>query len=195
MDYKPECGDIFLCASDRYMAKFVMFLMQSPTLWQQIWRSFRETLEPVRFYHAGMVLNKNEIVEQQGKVQIAPLDKILSRKVIIYRYKYINDLDRRFPNTTNQNIIEARALADVGEGYGIFDVLAKTLTWLTGIKWFVTVIGKLTPNEQICINRVIYWYKGICDFGVGYTLANTKIVDEYCQSHPEEWEVVYSSGV
>jgi len=186
MTYNAQCGDFFLCDSDRLAAKMVKFLMQSPTIYQQIYRFFRRTLEPVRFYHAGLILG-NQIIEQQSKVQYGETNKILSRKIIIYRKK----------NLTESELvtIKKRAIADLGEGYGILLVIAKTLTWLTGLTLFVNILGALDREHEICINRVCKWYNHICDFGSDkYFVDNTKTVDEYCQNHPEEWEIVYRNG-
>lgn len=188
MDYKPQTGDIFLCDSDRMGAKMVKFFMQAPTLWQWIWRYMLNTQETVRFYHAGMILNETQIIEQQGKVQIDDINKIFPRKIVIYRMKYLTP--------TSQLIIQTRAKSDIGKTYGIVLVLAKTLTWLTGLTLFVNVFGALDRQHEICINRVCKWYNHFCDFGSKkYFVDNTKTVDEYCQKHPEEWEVVYQNGV
>jgi hypothetical protein len=188
MNYNAHCGDIFLCDSDRTGAKIVKFLQQSPTIWHQIWRYFNHTLEPVRFYHAGMVLIKNRIMEQQWKVQDGDLDKILSRRIIIYRNTTVDSY--------LENLLLSRALEDLGKIYDIPQLIGKTFTWLTGLKFFVDILGGMTKEEEICVTRIGDWYQNICNFGVKYrSELTTKIIDEYCASHPYEWEVVYQNGV
>lgn len=191
MNYIPRIGDIFLCDSDRTGAKIVKFFMTAPTVYQHIWRKIRGTQERVRFYHAGLISGENEIIEQQGKVQYGTVEKILSRKIIIYRMKNLT-LEQK------QQILN-RAKADLGKGYDILQILGKTLTWLTGIKFFTVIAGKLTPNQEICVTRVVAWFKDICDFGVSDpSLATTKIVDEYLYKECYEgvnWEVAYENKV
>ena len=80
MEYISKPGDIFLCDSPRFAATMVKFLMQSPTVWQQIWRFITGKLQPVRYYHAGMIIG-NQMIEQQGKVQFGETDKILGRDI------------------------------------------------------------------------------------------------------------------
>jgi hypothetical protein len=184
MTYNAQCGDVFLCDSDRFGAKMVKFLQQSPTIWQQIYRFFTKTLEPVRYYHAGMVLDDNQIIEQQWKVQYGETQKILSRDIIIYRRK----------NLTQDQIAGLRlnAVSDLGKSYDIPQLIGKTLTWLTGIKLFVRLLGGLSKEEEICVTRIGDWYDGICDFGVPTNSEiTTKIIDSYCLSHKDEWKIVY----
>ena len=43
-------------------------------------------------------------------------------------------------------------------------------------------------------DRIGDWYQGICTFGVKTrSEITTKIIDEYCQNHPEEWGIVYQN--
>ena len=187
MNYNAKCGDVFLCDSDRFGAKMVKFLQQSPTIWQQIWRFMRNTLEPVRYYHAGMVLDDNQMIEQQSKVQYGDTQKILSRVIIIYRYKLITDEQRLD--------FRRRAEEDLGKGYDIPQLIGKTFTWIFGFKFFVRLIGGVSKDEEICVTRIGDWYDGICDFGVPTNSEiTTKILDEYCQSRPDEWEIVYKNN-
>jgi len=184
--YNAKCGDIFLCDSDKAGAKMVKFLQQSPTIYQQIWRYFRRTLEPVRYYHAGMILSDEQMVEQQWKVQYDKTDKLLTRTIVIYRYKKLNEAERF--------IFKGRAAEDIGKTYDIPQLIGKTFTWLTGLKFFVDILGGWSKEEEICVTRVGDWYEGICDFGVKYrSEITTKIIDEYCQNHTDEWEVVYQN--
>jgi len=187
MNYKPQIGDIFLCDSDRLGATIVKFLQQSPTIWQQIWRYFHHTLEPVHYYHAGMIISDTQIIEQQWKVQLADINKIYARKIVIYRKKDLTDIQR--------HILYDRAYGDLNKIYDIPQLIGKTLTWLTGIKLFVRFLGALSKELEICVTRIGDWYEYICNFGVKTKHEiTTKILDEYCQNHPEEWEAVYENG-
>ncbi len=184
--YKAQAGDIFLCDSDRTGAKIVKFFMTAPTLWQYIWRAIRGTQEKVRYYHAGMILDDTTMVEQQGKVQFGETQKILSRRITIYRRKNMTQ--------EQMDLVETRARTQIGQGYGVEDVLAHTFAWLTGLQIIVKLIGTISRNNDICVNRVARWYNHICSFGSNWYQVTTKTVDEYCQKHPEEWEVVYTNG-
>jgi hypothetical protein len=182
-NYRAQMGDIFLCDSDRPAAKMAKFFMIAPTLWQYLWRKLRHTQQVVNYYHAGMILNDSAMIEQQGVVQYGLTQKILSRKIVIYRKKSLT--------ITQQMQLSAYANSDLGRGYGIALILGKTLSWLTGIIWFQDFIGRETKNQMICINRVCKWYREIDLFGVkSYFDSTTKTVDEFC-ANSHDWEVVY----
>jgi hypothetical protein len=186
--YIAKAGDIFLCDSDRFAAKMVKFLMQSPTIYQQIWRWITHKLEPVRYYHAGMIIDSEKMIEQQGKVQFGETNKIMSRRITIYRKKNITDQQRL-------SLVDA-AVTDLNEKYGVLSVFGKLFTWLTGLYWFEDTMH--IGDTDICVNRVAYWYwksKGEL-FGVkNFRRTTTKTMDEYL-SHESakvggQWEVVY----
>jgi hypothetical protein len=186
MEYKAVAGDIFLCDSDRFAARMVKFLMQSPTIYQQIWRWITHRLEPVRYYHAGMILNSDLMIEQQSKVQYGQTQKILSRRIVIYRKKSLTDQQR-------YDLGQA-AETDFGEGYGIISVFGKLLTWLTGLNLFVDFMH--VGDKDICVNRVAYWYwkSNVELFGEkNFRRETTKTIDEYCSHYTEEWEIVYTN--
>jgi hypothetical protein len=184
MEYKAKVGDIFLCDSDRTGAKIVKFFMTASTAWQYIWRAINHTQEEVRYYHAGMILFDNVMIEQQSKVQYGDTQKILSRRITIYRKKSLT--------LEQQRLLKERAEAQLGQGYGVEDVIAHTITWLTGIRLFTYVIGALSRNSDICVNRVARWYNHIDDFGTNKYEITTKVMDEYCSFSPD-WQVVYTN--
>lgn len=189
MNYKPQAGDIFLNDSNKLGAKIVKFLQQSPTIYSQIYRFFTHKLEPVRYYHAGMVYSESQIIEQQWKVQLDDLNKILSRRIIIYRFKPFAS------HESQRTLVKARALEDLDKIYDIPQLIGKTLSWLTGIKLFVRLLGAFSKEQEICVTRIGDWFEGLCDFGVKTKHEiTTKIIDEYCQAHPEKWETIYQNG-
>jgi hypothetical protein len=186
MEYIAKVGDIFLCDSERFAATMVKFLMQSPTIYQQIWRWMLHKLEPVRYYHAGLILTNEQMIEQQGKVQYGETQKILSRQITIYRKINLTDQQR-------YDIGQA-AINDLGEKYGVLSIFGKLFTWLTGIYWFEDILH--LGDTDICINRVAYWYwksNGELFGCKNFKRNTTKIMDEYCLNHPNEWEVVYKN--
>jgi hypothetical protein len=133
-----------------------------------------------------MVLDANQIIEQQWRVQYGETQKILSRRIIIYKY--------RTSEWETENQIKQRAIEDLGKLYDIPQLIGKTLTWLTGLKIFVRLLGYLSKEEEICVTRIGDWYDDICDFGVPTNSEmTTKIIDEYCQRHPEEWEIIHKN--
>ena len=182
--YVGQIGDVFLNDSDKMGAKVVKFLQTAPTLWHYIYRAIRGTQEPVRYYHAGMVLDDKTLIEQQWNVKKDELSKILTRVVIIYRYKNIGSVKDK---------VYQRAIEDIGKTYDIPQLIGKTLTLLTGIKGFVRLLGAWSKENEICVTRVGDWYEGICNFGVKTKHEiTTKIIDEYCV-YSEEWEIVYKN--
>lgn len=183
---KFQAGDIFLCDSDRTGAKIVKFFMTAPTIWQHLWRKITKKQQIVRYYHAGMIITDISMIEQQWKVQFGETPKIMSRRISIYRKKGLTDLQR-------QEICD-RAVEDLGKGYDIVQILGKTLTWLTGIPYFARWFGIITKEQEICVTRVGEWYFPLCKFGVKTQgELTTKIMDEYCASHLDEWELVYTN--
>lgn len=187
MAYTAQCGDVFLSDSDRLGAKMVKFLQQAPTLWQWLWRALRNTQEPVNYYHGGIILSQEQLIEQQWKFQYGQTSKISPRKVVIYRLKGLTDHDREY--------IKAKALADLGHIYGLALIMGKTLTWLTGINWFQQFLGKEFSKTEICVTEVARIYQDHCKFGVKrYQEVTTKILDEWCSNPNNGWEVVYKNG-
>jgi len=181
--YSAKLGDIFLCDSDRFAAKIVKTLMTAPTVWQYLWRAIRKTNQEVRFYHAGLIIDDDTMIEQQGKVQYGETQKILSREIIIYRKKNLTDLQR----TT----LVGAAARDLGDSYGVISILGKTLTWITGLKFFEDFVH--WDDTDICVNKVGKWYKETVGetFGVkSYRELTTDIIDDYCYLSPD-WEVIY----
>jgi hypothetical protein len=183
MDYTPQLGDIALCASTRLSAKIIMFLQQEKTIWHWIYKKiFKKSMNKVSYYHGLMVLNAKEIIEQQWKVQIAELDKILTRDIIIFRKNNLTDKEK--------NILYINAIQDLGKTYDILLMFGKTLTFVTGIKWFAKHIQQ--PDKEFCISAVADWYGKIGEkFGIeSKELITTDIVEEFCEKS-EEWERVY----
>ncbi len=176
-------GDIFLCNSARFSAKVVKFLQQEPTIWVWIYKKlFKKEMNKVEYYHAGMVISKTEIIEQQWKVQKDELDKILTREVIIFRKNNLTEEDRKR--------LYNFAIVDLGKTYDIALMFGKFLTWITGIKWFAEKIQQ--GDKEFCISAVADWYEQIGEkFGVEKKeLITTDIMEEYCLKS-EEWDTVY----
>ena len=183
MNIKLQSGDIFFTNSNSTASKIVKFLMQSPTIYQQIWRWLRGSLNEVRFYHAGMVLNEKEMIEQDAKVRIRPVEKIFKKEYIIWRKKDLTEQERN-------KLIEI-AMADLGEGYDIVLCIGKLFTWFTGIPLFTRWIQQ--KEKEICVTRVAYWYKEAIgeDFGCKtWHEITTDKIDDYCIVHLKEWKQV-----
>ena len=176
-------GDIFLTYNYSVGAKIVMGLMQSPTIYQQIWRYFNKTLEPVYFYHAGMVLSDTQMIEQQGVVKYNPVSKIFKKDYVIFRRKNLS--------RTEQIRLAVTAELDLGEGYGILECFGKFITWITGIKYFSKWFDM--KDRAICVVRVAEWYRdaGVDeDFGKrNPNYITTKLMYSYCKNS-DNWETV-----
>ncbi|MFX0084320.1 MAG: hypothetical protein ACFFAU_01500 [Candidatus Hodarchaeota archaeon] len=172
-------GDIFINDSDRIGPRIVKFLMVSPTIWHWL----VGIRDEVRYYHPGMVINSDEVIEQQSTVRIRTAEHcIFSRKHIVYRYKKLTEEQR--------NNLVVSATADIGKGYDITLIFGKLLTWLTGVKWFVRNIE--SKEKEICVTRVALWYSRIgITFGKRtWHEVTTDDIDDYCITHPDEWEVI-----
>ena len=178
-----QTGDIFFTDNFSTASKIVKFLMQSPTIYQQLWRWFKGTLNEVRFYHAGMVLNEEEMIEQEEDVRIRPVVKIFKKDYIIWRK---NDLTEQEKN----RLVEV-AVADLGEGYDVLLCVGKLFTWLTGIPFFTRWIQQ--KEKEICVTRVAYWYSEALgeDFGCkNWNFVTTDIIDDYCVVNFKDWTQV-----
>lgn len=182
---KYKGGDIFLTDSDASYAKIVKFLMQAPTIWHWLWRAITRTQQPVRYYHAGMLVDGERVIEQQKVVEYETVYDAFEKKdrYIVLRYTKLTAPKRK------KLIKEAEE--DLGQKYDILLIFGKTLTWLTGIKWFVRHME--AQNKDICVTRVANWYKD----AIGYTFGQatphevtTDIIDDYCCNNSEEWDIV-----
>lgn len=188
---KYQMADIFLTDSDAGYAKVVKFLMQSPTLWHWIIGKILRMItgktqhlpfiDDVKYYHAGMFLDEDRIIEQQAKVQIKDAAKVRAGKYIILRKLSLTDIDR--------TAIAQIASFDLGKGYDIPLIFGKTLTWLTGIRFFTHIVQ--CPGKEICVSRVAYWYDLDDHFGKkSWHEVTTDDIEDWARSHPEDWMIV-----
>jgi len=181
-------GDIFLIDSEKTGAKIVKFLQTAPTVWQHIWRAIADEQDIVKYYHAGCFLNPFQIIEQQGVVRVKDSDGVLNstNNKCFIRYKLATNEQRYF--------FQKLSLIDVGRGYDVLNILGKTVTWLTGIKWFAQHIE--SKDKEICVNRVAAWYKEFFneDFGAKHhSELTTHTMYNYIKSHPEKFELIFES--
>ena len=185
MNVEIRTGDWFLIDSEKTGPKIVKFFMTAPTVWQHLWRKIRGTQEKVLYYHVGMFLSQDEIVEQQAKVIRKPSNKILnsSNRLMIIRLKGLPESVR----TALYNF----SLLDEGKGYDVLNCFGKFLTWLTGIPLFARYVE--WPKAEICINRVAYWLRYVGEtFGAKkHSELTTHRMYKYIKAHPEKFEIVY----
>jgi len=182
-----QAGDIFIIDDDSFGANTVKFLQTAPTVWHHIWRGITRTQEKVLYYHAGIFLNELTTVEQQWKCQVMDGQRILksTKRCLVFRFKGVTESN-----------IPPFAIDDIGKPYGILHCIGKTITWLTGIKWFCRYVKE--PNGEICINRVCKWVNQAYYFTFGektYTELTTHIVYKYIKAHPEMFEIIYTNEV
>ena len=190
---KLKKGDIFFTDSDKTGPKIVKFLMQSPTLFH--WaigkiggifsKKFKaKFISPVRMYHAGIFLSPEVFIEQQWKIEYNNnVQGILDKKHVIWRYKHLTEEQA----DKIQNLAESR----LGTSYDLWLILGKTLTWLTGIKWFVKNVE--AKNKDICITFVAYLYFTCVGYKWGrrtWHEITTDIMDDWNAVHKEDWEVI-----
>src|SRR3972149_1560744 len=181
-----QSGDFAIVDSNKTAPRIIKYLMRSETLWQDLYRMVTKTLEVPLYYHALLFLNKDEIIEQQGEVQIKTSEKILNtgNRLFIFRKRNLGESERQ--------ILIAISKESLGQWYGVMSCIGKTITWLTGIKFFARYIH--ISKTEICINRVAYWYKrGIREnFGFKtHTELTTHSLYKYVISHPEKFEIIY----
>ncbi len=190
MELKP--GDIFLNdRPNKTGVKIVKFFMTAPTIFHHLWRKIRGKQEIVRFYHPGIVSNNiTKVLEQQKYVQYSGVQKtIFDRKHIVYRTKHLaynNDIELLLNIATN----------DIGQGWGIIHALGRFATWLTGIKWFVRYISM--PTREVSAGRVARWYYEAFGETFGekhYRYVTTHTIDKWCNTHPDEWEIISSKEI
>ena len=188
-DIKLQTGDIFLTDDFSIQSKIVKFLMRAPTLWQYLWRALRGTLEEVRFYHAGIVISSTQIIEQQEDVRVRNVDVIFknNKNFVIWRKINLTSLERLR--------LHAVALSDLNKGYDIILCFGKFIDWILGTKIFARIIQE--KEKEICVTRVAKWYLNAIGETFGcksWHNVTTKIIDEYCLAHPNEWEQVVIKG-
>ena len=175
-------GDIFMTNNFSITSKIVCFLMTEKTLWIHLYKLLtKKKLNEVRFYHVGMVLDQDTMIEQQGKVEINSTSKIFRKNYIIWRNT----------NLTEEQAFKLQLIAegDLGEGYGILECIGKTISWLTGIKYFSKWFDM--KDRAICAIRTIEWYNTIGEtFGKSNpNYHTTDTLDEFLQQS-EEWQII-----
>ena len=179
-------GDIGLIDSRKRGPGIVKFFMTAPTMWHHLWRKIRGTQEEVKYYHVFMFLDKETIIEQQGKVIERASNKVLNSgdRVCVIRFKDIN-VGQSFD-------LQKEARKDLGQGYDVVNCIGKFFTWLTGIKLFARYMEY--PNQEICINRVAQWYKTVLNAKFGaktHSELTTHAMYKYVKAHPETFKIVY----
>jgi len=186
-------GDIFFNDSTAFYATLVKFLMQSPTVWHWIIGKIQKLfigeanpkfLDEVRFYHAGMIYNDTQVIEQQKKVELETIENtIINRTHVVWRRKGLSQSQRN-------KLIEI-ATADIGKGFDVLLIFGKTLTWLTGIKGLTRVIER--PTKEICVTRVAKWYSLALNEKFGkksWDEVTTDDIDNWCLINPDKWTQV-----
>lgn len=184
-NYVPQVGDVILSDSNRFEAKCVKFLMQSPTIWHQIYRFIFRKLEQVLWYHVAMILNDDtnliEIIEQQKFVRLADWNPN-NNQIIFRKINLIKE---------DKEDLKQEALSDIGQKYDVLNIFGKLLTWLTGIKWFCRYVE--AKNKEICVNRVAKWYWNTTNekFDVlTHSELTTQTLYKYLLNDPN-WQIVY----
>lgn len=182
-----QAGDFAIVDSTRTPAKIVKYLMRSPTLWHDLFRMIFKKLEYPLHYHAVMFINKDFMIEQQGEVLERSTDKILNTNNRLFIFRIKNGLIE-----SEKRLLISNARSDLGHWYGVMSCIAKTLTWLTNIKFFARYI--YIPKTQICINLVCKWYYNVFGELFGkktYLESTTWSVYKYVISHPEKFDIIY----
>lgn len=187
MNFLP--GDLILVDSNKTGPKIVKFFMTAPNAYIHLWRKIRGNQEKVNYYHVAMILNDHEIIEQQGEVEIAPLEKTLNKNE--------NLLFVRYKNTTPDQRARCASIAkaDLGEKWDVLNAIGKFITWLTAIPLFARYIQK--PEDEICVCRVGLWWRNAFGekFGVkDHSELTTHKMYNYIMSHLDKFEIVYAQG-
>ena len=180
-------GDIFLNDYDILAARIVKFLMKYPTLWHFLFgRLWGWKPDEVRYYHAGIVLDRDTVVEQQWKVRLATTrNQIFRKPSVVWRCPFLTENARK-------RIVE-EAVRMVGRSYDWLQIVGKLLTWLTGLKWFERKVQ--FPTKEMCCTLVArcYFKAGVTTFGKSTWMeVTTDDIDDYCQR--EGWIKVYEGG-
>lgn len=188
MNIEFQTGDIFFVDSTKSGAKIVKFFQTAPTWYQHLWRKIRGTNEKVLYYHVGMFSDAHNLIEQQSKVIVRSANKLLSthNKVIVFRLPALTKIER-------SHLLKI-AMEDLGEGYDVVNCIGKFLTWLTGITLFAKYMQM--PNQDICINRVAYWFKRAFTIMFGaktHSELTTHTLYKYLINEEDigDWEIVY----
>ncbi len=185
-DFVIQPGDIGLVNSNKSGARAVKFLQTAPTIFQHLWRKIRGTQEIVEFYHVLIFINKDTIIEQQGRVIERDSNKLLNtgNRLLIFRLKEITKVQ--------QEALIFTARESLNGGYGVISCLAKFLTWTTGIIYFARYIHY--PNTEICINRTMVWYKKAINYTFGFITPweiTTHLLYKELLKNPDKYIIVY----
>lgn len=186
IDINFQTGDIFFVDSKKTGAKIVKFFQTAYTWYIHLWRKLTGKQEKVLFYHVGMFSDSYNLIEQQGKVIVRSANKLLTtgNEVLVIRRKNLSKIERSY--------LLKVAMEDLGEKYDIVNCIGKFLTWLTGIPYFAMYMQM--PNQDICINRVAYWYRKAFNITFGaktHSELTTHTLYKYIMAHLDEWEIVY----
>lgn len=185
-------GDIFLIDSDSTEAKIVKFLMSSDTIWHWLIGKIYELVTKKKapnwliryqkYYHVGMIYSDTQTIEQQAKVEFQNISRLDGKHYAIIH---------RIGMTENeQNRLIAIAAADIGKGYDILLIIGKTLSYVTGIPFFVLLLN--WPGKDLCVTRISLWYWKVFDELWGrknYNFVQTDDMYYYAKAFPEYYNM------
>lgn len=189
MDLKT--GDILMFDSNKTGPRIVKFFMTAPTFWHYLWRAIRGTQEKVKYYHVAMVYDSGIGEtglkgEQQWKVKFSDLYPIPESGVFIARYRRMTE------DAKTQIMAEIRK--DLGKNWDLLNVLGKTMTYFTGIRFFAQYVQ--WPGQEICVDRVAEWIWRVFRYLFGthnFEETTTHVMYKWIKSHPQDWEIIKES--
>lgn len=141
--------------------------------------------------HAGRMVDQTNIAEALLHFAIRPLD--VARKVRVWRY-------RAGFNEATQDCMMVKALHYQGKDYGWWkniahaaDGLLEKLTPFRHVYLFRRLIGQ--SDYPICSWETAWTFAECAGvrFGVPPNAATPDDIADWCEAHPEEWELIYDN--
>lgn len=165
MKYEP--GDIIVSSQRISLVRWFMQLFQR---------------DPVKYSHAKVVFDYRTIVEAFAEIRVKSTKKALKgTRYKVYRYRHL---------TLDNALIMLDKLEElIEEPYSIKRLVLLMLDHFFTTTYFTGLLKN--RREQVCSSFVAYGWACInVHFGVSWESCDPDHIDDWCSSHPEDWEVI-----
>lgn len=153
------------------------------------WFEWNQNKQPSRVSHAylylGGLTDQPSVLEQLWTCTTSPASKYENQQIVVWRNKKWSNLEKTW--------IATKAMQVMNQPYPVPRLLLNVADSLTKSYWFTKHLTTLKCFKEC--DQLIAWaaaqvFKRDDIFGVPWRCLNPALLDEYCQTHPDEWECV-----
>lgn len=172
-----QSADIGLSSSDSFVGRAIRYFEAAQS-------------GSARYSHAwialGKLTDKPQVIESLWKIARSPVGKYADQKIIVYRHKNLTRGQR--------NEVALKCVELTNHSYGTLKIPLFALDGIFRTYFFTKMFG--VSSFKVCSNLVAWAYESVLGhevFGTCWRSVTPDVIDDYCQAHPDTWEVVLIS--